>query len=301
MLTGGLTLDIRVLRYFLAVAKEESISGAANSLNITQPTLSRQLMDLEEELGAKLFIRSNRKITLTDEGMLLRKRAGEIVTLVDKTQAEFNTPEEIVSGEIYIGSGETHVIKVLAKVARQLQEDYPHIHYRIFSGNADDVVERLDKGLLDFGILIEPANVKKYDFMSLPGVDIWGVLMKKDSILANKAKVKPEDLWHLPLLVSNQSMVTNLISNWLQKDFEQLNIVATYNLIYNASILVQEGLGYAITLDKLVNTSGDSNLCFRALQPKLEARLNIVWKKYQIFSKPAQIFLNYLQKELSND
>ena len=288
-------MDIRVLRYFLAVAQEESISGAANFLNVTQPTLSRQLMDLEEELGSKLFIRSNRKITLTEEGMLLRKRAGEIVALVDKTEAQFHAPEEVICGDVYIGGGETHVMRLLAKVARNLQSDNPEVRYHLFSGNADDVTERLDKGLIDFGILIEPANVRKYDFIRLPGVDIWGVLMRKDSPLAAKKNIKPEDIWNLPLLCSNQTMVSNQISGWMKRDFDKLNIVATYNLLFNASLMVEEGFGYALTLDKIIN---NEKLCFKPLQPRLDARLNLVWKKYQIFSKPAELFLKKLQEEI---
>ena len=288
-------MDIRVLKYFLAVAQEESISGAAHFLNVTQPTLSRQLMDLEKELGAKLFIRSNRKITLTEEGLLLRKRAGEIVSLFDKTEAEFNTPNETISGDIYIGGGETHVMRLIAKVAKKIQADNPDIRYHLYSGNADDVTERLDKGLLDFGILIEPANVKKYDFIRLPGVDVWGVLMRKDSLLAAKKTIRPEDLWDLPLFSSNQTMVSNQISGWMKRNFDKLNVTATYNLLFNASLMVEEGLGYALTLDKIIC---NENLCFRPLQPRLEARLNLVWKKYQIFSKPAELFLKRLQEEI---
>ena len=292
-------MDIRVLRYFLAVASEESISGAANFLNVTQPTLSRQLIDLELRLGVQLFTRSNRKITLTEEGILLRKRATEIITLVDKTEAEFSAPENIISGDIYIGGGETHVMSILAKVAKNIQMQHPDIRYHLFSGNADDVTERIDKGLLDFGILIEPANVKKYDFIRLPEVDTWGVLMRKDSALSLKSKITPEDLWDLPLITSNQSMVNNQISGWIKKDFEKLNIVATYNLVYNASIFVQNGFCYALCLDKLINTSGNSELCFRPLQPKLEAQLDLVWKKHQIFSKPAELFLRVLQEYIA--
>ena len=186
-------MEIRVLRYFLAVAREENISRAAEFLHVTQPTLSRQLMDMEEELGAELFIRGKRRITLTEEGMLLRKRASEIIALVDKTEAEFNTSGEIISGDIYIGGGETEAMHIIAKVAKRLQKHDYHVRCHLYSGNADDVTERLDKGLLDFGVLIEPANVKKYDFLRLPGVDIWGLLMRKDSPLAVKKTIAPED------------------------------------------------------------------------------------------------------------
>ena len=187
-------MDIRVLRYFLAVTREESISGAAESLHMTQPTLSRQLMDLEEEIGKKLLIRGNRRITLTEEGMLLRKRATEILDLVDKTEAELMAPDEAVGGDIYIGGGETDAMRLIARIATDLQKSCPQIRYHLFSGNADDVAERLDKGLLDFGILIEPADMKKYDYIRLPATDTWGLLMPKDCPLASHSVIRPEDL-----------------------------------------------------------------------------------------------------------
>lgn len=289
-------MDIRVLRYFLTIAREESISGAADFLHLTQPTLSRQIRELEEEIGTTLLIRGNRNITLTESGMLLRKRAEEIISLVDKTESELIKPEELVSGDIYIGSGETDAIRSIAKIAKQLQEEYPLIRYHLYSGNAENVKERLDNGLLDFGILIEPSNIKKYDFFRLPTTDTWGLLMRKDSALASKDTIVPKDLWELPLLCSAQSMVKGVLSGWIGKNMDDLNVVATYNLIYNATIMVEEGFGYAICLDKLVNTSGNSNLCFRPLSPILESHLDIIWKKYQVFSKASKLFLDHIQE-----
>ncbi len=292
-------MEIRVLKYFLAVVHEESISAAAEYLHITQPTLSRQIKELEEELGVKLLNRGkkNRKITLTNEGMLLRQRAEEIVTLADKTQTEFLTADEIISGDIYIGGGETDAMRLIARAAKKLQENYPHIKYHLFSGNADDVAERLDKGLLDFGIFIEPANMEKYDYLRLPAVDTWGLLMRKDSKLAQLEHIKIDHLKQIPLIVSQQSMISNEFSGWGRHNFDELNIVATYNLVYNASLLVAEGLGYALCLDKLVNTTGDSELCFKPLEPCLEAHLNLVWKKYHVFSKAGEKFLEKVQNE----
>ncbi|HJC49409.1 MAG TPA: LysR family transcriptional regulator [Candidatus Anaerostipes avistercoris] len=292
-------MEIRVLRYFLTVVREESISAAADYLHITQPTLSRQIKELEDELGVKLLNRGkkNRKITLTDEGMLLRKRAEEIVTLADKTRAEFDAAEEIISGDIYIGGGETEAMRLIARAAKKLQDSYPHIKYHLFSGNADDVAERLDKGLLDFGVFIEPANMEKYDYLRLPVTDTWGLLMRKDSSLASLNNIEVKNLKEIPLIVSRQSMTSNEFSGWGRFDFNQLNIVATYNLVYNASLLVAEGLGYALCLDRLVDTTDSSELCFRPLKPHLEARLNLVWKKYQIFSKAGEKFLEKLQEE----
>lgn len=293
-------MEIRVLRYFLAVAREESISRAAEYLHVTQPTLSRQLMELEDELGTKLFIRGkrNRSVILTDDGMLLRRRAEEIVELTDKTEAEIHAKDGIISGDIYIGGGETDAMRFIAQTARDLQEDYPDICYHLFSGNADDVTERLDKGLLDFGILVGSANTEKYDYITLPATDVWGLLMRKDSPLAEKNAVRSEDLKGLRILGSRQAVMRNELSGWYGGDFERLNIAATYNLIYNAALMVDEGFGYALCLDKLINTTGDSNLCFRPLEPRLEARLILVWKKYQVFSRAVQKFLERLQARL---
>lgn len=293
-------MELRVLRYFLAVAREESITAAAAALHITQPTLSRQMMELEQELGTRLLVRGKRnsKITLTDGGMLLRKRAEEIISLSDRTEAEFRAADDLVSGDVYIGGGETDAMRLIAKAAKALQDAHPHVRLHLYSGNANDVSERLDNGLLDFGVLIEPANVSKYDFIRLPATDTWGLLMRKDSPLAQKEGIRSTDLDKLPLLVSRQSMVRNELSGWAGRDFDQLAIVATYNLIYNAALMVDEGFGYALTLDKLVNTGGNSNLHFIPLEPKLEANLSIVWKKYSLFSKAADKFLEQLGKQL---
>lgn len=294
-------MEFRVLRYFLAVAREENVSRAAEFLNVTQPTLSRQLMDLEDELGAKLFIRGSRKITLTDEGRLLRKRAEEITELIDKTKGEFLTKGEIVSGDVYIGSGETDGVRIIAKAANELQKNYPNIHFHISSGNAEDVTERLDKGLLDFGLLIGVIDMAKYDFICLPASDTWGVLMRKDSPLAVYETIKPEDLWNVPLIISRQPLASGEISRWMKKDYKKLNIIATYNLVYNVSIMVEEGMGYALTLDKLVNTGENSSLCFKPLNPEMKASIYIVWKKYQVFSKASDIFLKKIQHRIEGD
>lgn len=290
-------MDIRTLQYFLAVARAESISAAAEFLHMTQPPLSRQLKELETELGKQLFIRGNRKITLTEDGMILRKRAEEIVTLMEKTKAEVSSSSENITGDIYIGGGETEGIRLIAKTIRTMQQQYEHIRFHIFSGQAEDVAERIDNGLLDFGIFVEPADLSKYDFIKLPATDIWGLLMRKDSHLAAKKTVVPKDLLDIPLLISNQAMVKNEISGWQGGDFDKLNIAATYNLLYNASLMVEEGVGYALCLDQIIKTPETSPLCFRPLEPKLEVGLDIVWKKYQVFSKASKKFLEHLQKE----
>ena len=297
-------MEIRVLRYFLTVAREGSITGAADFLHVTQPTLSRQLKALEEKLGKKLFIRSSHSIILTDEGMLLRKRAEEIVDMVDKLEAEFSSMEETISGDIYIGGGETDAMKQIARVVKDLQLRYPNIRYHLYSGNEDDVTERLDKGLLDFGILIEPADLSKYNYIKIPAKDVWGVIMRKDSPLAVKDTIQAVDLLNVPLICSRQVMKQtfskNEFADWFGEDFDQLNVVTTYNLAYNAAIMVEEGIGYAITLDKIVDTSSESNLCFRPLSPRLESGLNIVWKKHQVFSAAAEKFLKEIQAKFSS-
>lgn len=290
-------MEIRVLRYFLAVAREESITAAAQSLHVTQPTLSKQLMEIEAELGTTLFLRGKRKITLTEDGIFLRKRAQEIIDLVVKTESEFNDDAEVISGDVYIGGGETEAMRLIAKTIKNMELEYPHIRYHLYSGNADDIMERMDKGLLDFGVLIEPADIRKYDYIKLPTTDTWGLLMPKDHPLAKKKSIRPEEIIDLPLICSRQSLVKNEFSGWLGVDFDKLNIVATYNLIFNASLLVEERVGCAICLDRLLNVTGDSKLAFVPFAPKLEANLDIVWKKYQVFSKAAEKFLERLQEE----
>ena len=292
-------MELRVLRYFLAVAREESISDAAEFLHITQPTLSR--MDLEEELGKQLLIRGkrNRKIMLTEDGMRLRKRAEEIVALADKTEAEFLAGDDAVSGDVYIGCGESDAMRIIAKTAVKLRQDYPDIHFHLYSGNAEDVSERMEKGLLDFGIFITSANIDKYDYLKLPAYDTWGLIMRKSDQLAARDFITPQDLQGLPLIMSRQALVQEDISRWGKKQIQNLNVVATYNLVYNAAIMTREGFGYTLTLDKLANTGSDSDLCFRPLKPELHINLNLVWKKYQIFSKASQKFLEYLKNEIN--
>lgn len=290
-------MELRVLQYFLAVAREQSISGAAEFLHLSQPTLSRQLKDLEEELGKQLFIRGNRKITLTEEGVLLRKRAGEILELVKKTEQEIALSDDTVAGDIYIGAGETDAIRVIAKAAQQLQRKYPEVRLHIASGDAADVVEKLDKGLIDFGILFDPQDLSKYNYLKIPEKDTWGVLMRRDAALAQKACIRPEDLWDKPLILSRQHREGSALLMWLNRSEADLHIVATYSLLYNGSILVNEGIGYAITLDRIINTNG-SNLCFRPLAPTLQAGLCVVWKKYQVFTKAAELFLDSLQQTI---
>ena len=289
-------MEFRLLEYFLAVAREQNITAAAESLHISQPALSTQLKALETELGKQLLIRGvkgSRKVILTEEGMILRKRAEEMISLMRRTEEEITGSNETIAGNVFIGTGETETVRLFAQVAKKLQKKYPDIRYNISSGNAEHVLEYLDKGLIDFGLLFTEIDSQKYEAIPVPIKDTWGVLMRKDSPLAEKETICPEDLWDKPLIVSHQKGDNIYLSRWLQREESELHIVATYNLLFNASLLVDEGLGYALCYDKLINTQG-SNLCFRPFSPRLEARGFIVWKKYQVFSKAAKHFLDCL-------
>lgn len=290
-------MELRVLRYFLAVAREQSISGAAQFLHISQPTLSRQIMELEETVGAKLFHRGNRRITLTDQGMLLRKRAEQIVELVQKTEEELAAPEEVVSGTIYLAAGETHVFRGLARSLCGLVRRHPDIHLHLSSGNAEYVMDRLDKGLADFGLLIEPYDAARYDYIRLPATDVWGVLMRRDSPLAARDAVRPDDLENAPLICSRQALEGGQLATWLKRDAKQAHLVASYTLLFNAALLVEAGVGHALCLGNIINTTGDSRLCFRPLHPPLESYVGLVWKKSQVFSKAAELFLETVRKD----
>ena len=281
------------------MARERSISKAAESLHITQPTLSRQLMDLEDELGTKLIVRSSKQLSLTGGGMLLKRRAEDIINLADKTKAEFLSDNNLISGDVYIGGGETDAMRLIARIATEIHNEYPDIHYHIFSGDSDDISDKLDKGLLDFGVFVEPADVTKYEYLRLPVVDTWGLLMRCSSPLADKECIEPEDLWDLPLIVSRQTLLSRDIPKWIKQDFEKLNIVATYNLLYNASLMADEGLGYVLCLDKIIRTNEKKTLCFRPLKSEMFVHLDIVWKKYQMFSQAAELFLKRLQEQFS--
>ncbi|MCD8349873.1 MAG: LysR family transcriptional regulator [Planctomycetaceae bacterium] len=291
-------MDIRVLRYFVTVAREGSITNAAKFLHVTQPTLSRQLKELEEDLGKQLFIRSTSKLKLTEEGMLLRKRAEDILDMVEKTRDEFRSMDDITGGDIHIGSAETHAMSIIAQAAIDLQTRYSNVRFHIYSGNADEVIERLDRGLLDFCLLVMPVDLIKYNYITLPSKDTWGVVMRKDCPLAAKKSVRVNDLVKLPLICSRQSL-DHEIADWFGEKLDGLRIVATYNLFFNASILVEEGGGYMIALDKLVNTGKESNLTFRPLAPKLESGLCLAWKKYQVFSRAEELFLEDIKARFS--
>ena len=292
----GYLLDFRVLNYFLTVAQEKTISKAAESLHLSQPTLSKQLKELEEELGVQLFTRGNREITLTEDGHYLVNRGKEILSLVDTTMSNL-TSNETVSGEIVIGGGETKAMQFIAESVRNYNEKYPDVTIHLYSGNADDVSEKLDKGILDFGIVIDPVEKKKYDYLRLPRTDHWGILFHNDHPYAKREAISPDDLQFLSLFVSSQSLVENQVGDWMGRNLESQQIIGTYNLLYNASIMVNEGIGCALCIDGIINTQG-TNLTFVPLRPNLEANLNMIWKKNGIHSKAATVFLKTIQTSI---
>lgn len=294
-------MDIKELRYFIAVAECGSISKAAEKLFTTQPNLSRQLMKLEEETGQKLLIRGNKKSELTEAGRLLYKRATEITELMDRTHSELRSDGDEVFGTVCIGGGESYAVGLIAKAAKEVSDMFHGIKFDFFSGDTDAVTEKLEKGLIDFGILIEPSNLEKYNSLRLPLTDKWGILMRKDSPLSEKEYITKEDLNGLPLLFSVHSFKKNNVTAWFCKDLDKLNVVATYNLIYNASLMVEQGMGYAVGLKGIINTSGDSILCFRPFFPILETHLDVAWKKNGELSKASKIFLERLISDLSEN
>lgn len=293
-------MEIRILRYFLAAAREENITRAAAQLHITQPTLSRQLHQLEEEIGKKLYIRSNYNIKLTDEGMLLRKRAQEIIDLEEKTLAEFQTGEDI-SGNIYIGSGESYGIRFIGYALEILRSRHPDIHYLMISGDGNDIGEKLNRGLIDFGVFIGKVNLKNYNYLKLPVKETFGLLLTKDDPLAQKEAVQPEDLLNRPLLFSRQTIEQGEFVDWLGYPIEELNIIGMHNLTYNASLMVEEGLAAALTLQGIINTTGESRLCFRPFFPNVTADLVLAWKRDAMFSPASEKFLETVQKLLKED
>lgn len=288
-------MDIRVLRNFLAVAREENITRAAESLHIAQPSLSKQLIDLEKELGKQLLIRGKRKITLTEDGVLLRKRADEIVTLMEKTKQEICLDTAEISGEISIGGNPT---KKVLQAAATLRKKYPGIQFHFFSSDATDVVERLDHGSLDFAVLLEPIDTTKYEYISLPDFDCWGLLMPTDCELAKKNVIQREDLCSVPLIFHRRIALQRQIALWAQTELEHMNIAATYNVINGVpSQFVKSGLGYFLTTEEHVAVEDDSDICFRPLFPRLELSYALVWKRYPLFNKASEVFLNEFREE----
>ena len=285
-------MDIRTMQYYLAVVREGTISAAAEALHVAQPSLSRQMKELEEELGASLFVRGNRRITLTEEGMVLRKRAEEMVRLMQMTEEEISRVKNHVSGPVRIGAGESRSFHYLSRTAANLAAQHPDIRFHITSGDTRDLMNELADSLIDFAVIFTDVDHSLYESIPLPAEDSFAVLMKKDSPLAEKEEIRISDLKDCPLIVSRAS--EPLFAG------TKLNIVATYNLIYNASLMVEDGLGYAICFDRLINTTGDSRLCIRPLVPRMENAGNLIWKKYQVFSPAVRMFIEGIRKLTEN-
>lgn len=288
-------MEIRVLRYFLTVVREESITKAAEVLHITQPTLSRQLAQMEEEVGVKLFHRGARRIDLTNEGILLRRRAEEILQLVDKTEKELIEQEEQVEGKISIGCGEIAAVQVLPKLIKKFREKYPQVTFDIFTATADLVKEQMDKGLLDIGLLLEPVDMEKYDFIRLDVKEKWVVLMRPDSPLAEKEFVTAKDLSELPLILPRRMNVQNELASWFGDYYDSLNVIFTSNLSTNSAIMVSNGLAYSLVIEGAVPFWDQSKITYRPLSPSLTATSVLAWKRGQPFSLAASKFIGHMK------
>lgn len=293
-------IETRLLQYFLAVAEEQSITKAAEYLHISQPTLSKQMMDLEEALGRQLLVRGRKKITLTEEGTFLRGRAQEIISLMDKTESAFRENEQSISGDVYIGCGEHRSTFTIMQIIRSIQEEYPDIRFHFFSSNADAIIERLDKGLLDMGFLLEPEITPRYDNKKLPLREAWGILMRKDSPLADVETISFAMLADLPLIMPSQTSNRGRMKAYFTEANVNPHVVSTYNLIYNAGLMVEAGIGYALCIDELINTAGSHPLTFRPLSPELYSDVYLFTKKYQVFSKAAKLFLSRLEANIGS-
>ncbi len=287
-------MELRTMRYFLAAAREENMTRAAELLHVTQPTLSKQLKALEDELGKKLFTRHSFSIQLTEEGVLLRKRAEDLIKMADKITTEFLALDDVLGGDVYFGLAESYQIRHLASAIKQFKNTFSDLRYHITSGDTEQVTEKLDKGVIDFAVLAEEPNTAKYHFLTFPESDLWGVVMKADCPLADKQAICADDLTGLPLFCSEQGW-NHDISKWCGSKIDKLHLEGSFRLSYNGSLFVKEGLGYLLTFQHLIDTSPDSGLVFRPLAPALETKIYLIWKKYQIFTPIAQRLLEYLK------
>ena len=287
-------MEIKNLRYFLAVAREENMSKAAEQLHVSQPTLSKTLKALEEELGKKLFIRHSFSISLTDEGVLLRDRAQDLVAMSDKIEQEFNSLDDITGGDIYLGLAESYQIRYLAREIYKLKEKYPNFTYHITSGDTEQVTEKLDKGILDFAVLCETPDSNKYEFVKFPEADVWGAIISSSHPLAKKKSIHVSDLIGQPLFVSEKSW-KNEIKTWAKERFPKLKLEGSFRLSYNGSVFARENLGILLTFKDLINTEG-TDMVFRPLSPELKSELYLIWNKYQAFTPIAEKFLEQIKK-----
>ena len=292
-------MELKTLKYFVMIVREQNISKAAERLYLTQPTLTKQMQELENELGAKLFERGKRKITLTEDGLFLYKKAQEIIDLETITKNSFQNKDKKINGEISIACGETYAMNYLLEIYKKIHRANPLITISLFSGNDEDVREKLNNGLAEFALFIGLTNLDNYNFIKLPLIETRGLLMNKNSQLAKKETIKSEDLSNLPLLISRQVYRANELSGWLNKDLSKLNIIGTYNLLYNASLMVKEDSVYAITIDKLLKD--DNKVVFKKFEPELTSNIYFAWKKYQVLSKAGQLFLDELNKKIEKE
>ena len=284
-------MEINILRNFMEVAREGNITAAAETLHIAQPTLSIQIKHLEEELGRKLFIRHSKRVSLTEEGMLLRDRASDILAMVDKTEAEFQEMNVLKGGDVRIGCAESWLISYLADKMKMLKEKYPLFRFHLTSGDTDIVVDRLDRGLLDFAFIVEPPQLEKYNYVEIPGEDTWGAIMREDNPLAGKDKITVDDLVGQELICSEQSIKADL-PRWCKDKVDSLTFIGTCNLAYNGVRCVEEGVGILLGFEHLSDSGINVPLCFRPLEPGLTTKMYLIWKKYQVFTPIAQEFLN---------
>ena len=278
-------MELRVLHYFLAIAREENFTRAAEQLHVTQPTLSRQIADLEQELGVKLFIRSNHHIVLTEDGMILKRRAQEILSLADKTKRDFLRGDENLEGVISIGSGEFLSTRILTDCIAQFRKKHPLVQFEIYSGNAGNIRDRIERGLLDVGLMSEPIDIRKYAFITMPVKEQWGALVREDSPLAGKEFLRPQDLLNIPLISAVGEFLESNVAKWLGEYAAQVHIIAKGNLLYNEAMLAQSNI---------------VGLLFIPFSPALTNDTALAWNKEQIFSAATKAFLDFAEKYLKN-
>ena len=289
-------MELRVLKYFLTVADEGNITRAADILHVTQPTLSRQLMELEDELGTALLIRGKRSVTLTDEGFLFKQQAEMIVELSDKLEHTFKDQKDVVCGTIRIGASEAVGCRALAAYMKEFREKYPDVQFDLYNGMADNIKEMLERGLLDLGLVLEPIDTAKFEYVRLPQKETWGLLLRKDHELAGKETITVEEIRPYPLIMPGREKAKNEVLHWMQCEERHLDIPAYYNLLSNAALLVEAGMGCAVCLDGALSIHADPDLCFRQLLPEHTTRSVILWKKNHLFSQAASLFVQTIQE-----
>lgn len=292
-------MDSRLLKYFLAVVAESNITKAAERIHITQPTLSRQLVQLEEEVGTQLLIRGKRNVTLTEAGILFKKRAEEIIELIEKTEKELKEQNLLINGEIPIGAGEMKSTEIFPSIFKNFKERFPNVHYYFYTGNAEQIKEKIEHGLLDFGLLLEPTNIDNFEYIRLNIKEEWVVIMPSDDVLIEKPFITPKDLIGKSIILTRRKEVKSLIENWFDRYLEDVSIFATHNMTTNAAVLVEQKLGYAFVLKGSIYFYDKDKIVYKSLQPQVVTNAVLVWKKHQIFSQSSKKFLEYI-KELYN-